>query len=67
MHTGAGQRYSREFTRDGALLLLPSIDLIAPKVLVSLGERAYVALAAARGVARKAVREAVDALEASGW
>src|SRR5262249_42688042 len=48
------------FTSCGARFLRPTIDLIAPKVVVTLGEWAYRAVTAAYGVPRIAFREAVE-------
>ena len=48
------------FTNCGARFLRPTIDLIAPKVVVTLGERAYRATTAAYGVPRVAFRAAVE-------
>ena len=43
--------------------LRPTIDLIAPRVVVTLGERAYRALARAYGVPTRSFRKAVDSPE----
>jgi DNA polymerase len=48
------------FTNCGTRFLRPTIDLIGPKVVVTLGERAYRATTAAYGVPRFAFREAVE-------
>ena len=48
------------FTSCGNRFLRPTIDLIAPKAVVSLGEWAYRAILAAYGVPRIAFKEAVE-------
>ena len=51
------------FANCGSRFLRPTIDLIAPKVVVTLGEWAYRAVTAAYGVPLIAFRKAVDAPE----
>lgn len=48
------------FANCGARFLRPTIDLIAPKAVVTLGEWAYRAVTAAYGVPRMAFRKAVE-------
>jgi uracil-DNA glycosylase len=48
------------FTNCGARFLRPTIGLIAPKVVVTLGEWAYLATTAAYGLSRVAFRNAVE-------
>ncbi len=55
------------FTNCGARFLRPTIDLIAPKVVVTLGEWAYRATTTAYGVPRVAFRQAVERRRASRW
>jgi uracil-DNA glycosylase len=48
------------FANCGARFLRPTIDLIAPKVVVSFGEWAYKTITAALGLPRMAFRKAVE-------
>jgi DNA polymerase len=54
---------SEWFTNCGARFLRPTIDLIAPKVVVTLGEWAYSTVTAAYGLPRVAFRQAVEQAE----
>lgn len=48
------------FENCGSRFLRPTIDMVSPKVLVSLGERAYRAIRLAYGLPRMGFRRAVD-------